>query len=147
MFRSTTLFRVHIMGASFKEAFYWKAYKLLSSITVVVSAILCTSVTYVFDKLGCLASVFIPYVPDCSARGVKGVPLWLLRPGYPDLYLRRVKPKASVLKGIIGRHVYNILFLEKTMKLAACTSDTSLAQGKEPLTELFFLEDVSYVKQ
>ena len=36
-------------------------------------------------------------------KGVKGAPLRLLQPGNPDLYLRRVKPKASILKGIIGR--------------------------------------------
>ena len=67
--------------------------------------------------------------------------------GYPDVYLRRVKPKASVLKGINGRHIFNRMFPEKRIKVVACPSDTSPAQEKEPLMELFFLEDVSYVKQ
>ena len=51
----------------------------------------------------CPAPVLATLRSAISARVVKGELLRLLQSGYPDVYLRRVKPKASMLKGIIGR--------------------------------------------
>ena len=67
-----------------------------------------------------------------------------------------VKPKASVLKGIFGwwtKDVFCIYYIVNPQKLKHTTIFQSQfrhvhyrmhTQGKEPLTELFSLEDVSY---
>ena len=65
-----------------------------------------------------------------------------------------VKPKASVLKGIFSRwtkdvFVYYNLNPQKFSILRSCSQSGHVhrrmrTQGKEPLTELFSLEDVSY---
>ena len=64
-----------------------------------------------------------------------------------------VKPKASVLKGIFGRRTKDVFYrlhyetpdVFPAFLFAAWTCTLGHAsQGKEPLTELFSLEDVSY---
>ena len=66
-----------------------------------------------------------------------------------------VKPKASVLKGIFGRCTKDVIpSLQYEPPDVTYTANYSITfrastlphvhQGKEPLTELFSLEDVSY---
>ena len=77
--------------------------------------------------------------------------------GSPDMYLRPVKPKASVLKRISGQqpndrllHSGNSSSIQDNFFRIADQSHgthnySMPTQGKEPLTELFSLEDVSYI--
>ena len=87
----------------------------------------------------------------------KGSTSVIVTTGSLDMYHRRVKPKASVLKRISGRqsndrllhycnHSNTAIQSFRIADQSPGTHNSSMpTQGKEPLMELFSLEDVSYI--